>query len=200
MVGVYLLGTEQYWWITPVVPEGQTFVNTYPTAVVVLFSQFEFPTMAIAFALGYPFTRMPVFNPWLVGGIALDTAANAWCLFQNFPWFSKWYQLPYGTLPSSSPSPSPPSSGSVPFAGIGENPPPIPYYFRFVMLAAAVGGFAVTVAWELAVRNWVPRLFGNTRVYNRDRFKRYQRVEQKIHASPGVKVPDLHVALPKHVT
>ncbi|KAH3763390.1 cation-transporting ATPase 13A2 [Pelomyxa schiedti] len=193
MAGCFLLAQEQNWWIAPIVPEGATYLNTYPTAVVSLFSSLEFPTMALVWSLGWPFMMPPIYNLYLIGGLVFCVALNLFLLFQNFDWLCSLFDLPYGDIPSSL-SALLSSLGSS-LINTGENPPPIPTTFRYIMVAIAAAGFFITILYELTVRNWIPALFGNTRRYNPRRFKKYQLVEQEIYNRPGKKIPDLHCNL-----
>ncbi|KAH3744076.1 HAD ATPase, P-type, family IC [Pelomyxa schiedti] len=203
IVLVYVTAKNQDWWVHPIPPDGVTFNNSHPTAVVILISQFQLPIVAIVFSLGYPFMKWPWHNLWLLCGVLFDTAFNFFILFQDIAGFYTWYQLPNGPAFSSSSSSSAsssalslslssPSSSST-FEGIGENPIRIPYDFRGIIVGFAVACFFACLGYELLARVWVPKLFGNTRTYDRRRFVAHEQLEQRLMGCPGKKVDiDVH--------
>ena len=162
---VYLWAKSEPWFVYPH-PGPEVIYNTHPTAVTFLYCNFQYLIVGIIFARARGQHSSVAKSFWVVLVAVGVLLSNIFLLFQNIPAVSDFFDLPYGggsgddDGDDSGESTSSSAAGSSSSSGDSEidweNPAPIPYYFRFIMLAVVLVNFYVSFIAEEATNWFVP--------------------------------------------
>ena len=170
---VYLWAMSEPWFVYPH-PGPEVIYNTHPTAVTFLYCNFQYLIVGVIFARARGQHSSVAKSFWVVLVAVGVLLSNIFLLFQNIPAVSDFFDIPYGNVggdgdDGSSSSASGSSSGSSSSSSSSssdstseeseidwENPAPIPYYFRFIMLAVVLVNFYVSFIAEEATNWFIP--------------------------------------------
>lgn len=144
---MYFMMIREPWYIEPDTGS-EVIYNVHCTAVMFWFCNFQYLTPGFLFSFGRDFHKPFYKCFWVMFICILILIANVFVLFQDFDPISDFFEFPNGDYSSFS------SSASMPL----ENPPPIPYDFRWKILGMSVLNFVVCLAIEEFVIRVLPGL------------------------------------------